>query len=173
MLIRLNGARGHGGRRGDSEWVVGLSHHSSSSASSFYSPSSSWRGEETSSEWMMVLSWSDGSPWEPHDGRPFHLPPVPHEYSTETWVSHIQTCIAYTQQEKTKQQEPVIFLLLGGTSPILRTFRRELFKKALCKYFEPFFEKSLRSHLHGQSTEGKWGYPNCGKIPERRIGQLP
>ena len=125
---------------------------------------------------MMVLSWSDGSPWETHDGRPFHLLPLPHEYSTETWVSHIHTRVAYTQQEKNRKKQNnrnQSFFFLGGTSPILRTFRRELFKKALCKYFEPFFEKSLRSHLHGQSTEGKWGYPNCGKIPERRIRQLP
>ena len=60
-----------------------------------------------------------------------------------------------------------------GLVPYLKLLGRELFKKALCKYFEPFFEKSLRSHLHGQSTEGKWGYPNCGKIPERPIRQLP
>ena len=168
MLIRLNGARGHGGRRGDSEWVVGLSHHSSSSASSFYSPSSSWRGEETSSEWMMVLSWSDGSPWEPHDGRPFHLPPVPHEYSTETWVSHIHTRVAYTQQEKNRKKQnnrnQSFFFYWVGLVPYLELLGGSCLKKHSVNILSPFLRNLSAAIFMDSRQRGNGGTQIAGKF---------
>ena len=164
---RLNGARGHGGRRGDSEWVVGLSHHTSSSALISIVVVlaiiiMARRGDEFWVNDGSVLVW-----WEPM-GDPWWetLPPsaaATRVFNRDLGVSHTDMHSIYTTG-KNKTTGTSHFSFWVGLVPYLELLGGSCLKKHSVNILSPFLRNLSAAIFMDSRQRGNGGTQIAGKF---------